>query len=302
MISASLQQRKTRTRRSMLFVPGANAAMVSNSFIYPADALMFDLEDSVALREKDTARRMVYHALQHPLYRDIETIVRVNALDSEWGVNDLEAVVRGGADVVRLPKTDTAQDVLDIEKEILRIEKACAREPGSTGLLAAIESPLGITRAVEIAHASERLIGIALGAEDYVRNLRTERSPEGTELLFARCSILQAARSAGIQAFDTVYSDANNEAGFLQEAAHIKQLGFDGKSLINPRQIDLLHNLYAPTQKEVDHARRVVEAAEAAAREGLGVVSLNGKMVDGPVIDRARLVLSRAELSGIREE
>lgn len=218
------------------------------------------------------------------------------------GVNDLEAVVRGGADVVRLPKTDTAQDVLDIEKEILRIEKACGREPGSTGLLAAIESPLGITRAVEIAHASERLIGIALGAEDYVRNLRTERSPEGTELLFARCSILQAARSAGIQAFDTVYSDANNEAGFLQEAAHIKQLGFDGKSLINPRQIDLLHNLYAPTQKEVDHARRVVEAAEAAAREGLGVVSLNGKMVDGPVIDRARLVLSRAELSGIREE
>ncbi len=158
----------------------------------------------------------------------------MNALDSEWGVNDLEAVVRGGADVVRLPKTDTAQDVIDIENEILRIENACGREPGSTGLLAAVESPLGITRAVEIAHASERLIGIALGAEDYVRNLRTERSPEGTELLFARCAILQAARSAGIQAFDTVYSDANNEAGFLQEAAHIKQLGFDGKSLINP--------------------------------------------------------------------
>ena len=190
MISASLQQRKTRTRRSMLFVPGANAAMVSNSFIYPADALMFDLEDSVALREKDTARRMVYHALQHPLYHDVETIVRVNALDSEWGINDLEAVVRGGADIVRLPKTDTAQDVIDIESEILRIENACGREPGSTGLLAAIESPLGITRAVEIAHASERLIGIALGAEDYVRNLRTERSPEGTELLFARCSRL----------------------------------------------------------------------------------------------------------------
>ncbi len=113
----------------------------------------------------------------------------MNALDSEWGVNDLEAVVRGGADVVRLPKTDTAQDVIDIENEILRIENACGREPGSTGLLAAVESPLGITRAVEIAHASERLIGIALGAEDYVRNLRTERSPEGTELLFARCAI-----------------------------------------------------------------------------------------------------------------
>lgn len=302
MMSPLTEQRKSRTRRSMLFVPGANAAMVSNAFIYPADALMFDLEDSVILREKDAARRLVYHALQHPLYQDRETIVRINALDSEYGLHDLEAVVRGGVDIVRLPKTDTAQDVIDIENEIARIEAQCGREPGSTGLLAAIESPQGITQAVAIAHASPRLIGIALGAEDYVRNLRTERSPDGVELLFARCAILQAARSAGIQAFDTVYSDASNDAGFLHEAAHIKQLGFDGKSLINPRQIDLLHNLYAPTQKEVDHAQRVVDAAEASALEGRGVVSLNGKMVDSPVIDRARLVLSRAALSGIREE
>ncbi len=295
-------EKKKRTRRSMLFVPGSNAAMLSNSFIYPADALMFDLEDSVTLREKDTARRMVHHALRHPLYQDIETIVRVNALDSAYGIPDLEAVVRGGADIVRLPKTDNAQDVIDIESEILRIEQSCGREPGSTGLLAAIESPMGITQAVNIAHSSSRLIGIALGAEDYVRNLRTERSPEGTELLYARCAILQAARSAGIQAFDTVYSDANNEEGFLREAAHIKQLGFDGKSLINPRQIELIHNLYAPTQKEADYAQRVVDAAEASEREGKGVVSLNGKMVDSPVIERARLVLSRAALSGIREE
>ncbi|AIJ08429.1 MULTISPECIES: citrate (pro-3S)-lyase subunit beta [Edwardsiella] len=295
-------QQKTRTRRSMLFVPGSNAAMLSNAFIYKADALMFDLEDSVVLREKDAARRLVYHALQHPLYNDIETIVRVNALDSAYGVADLEAVVRAGVDVVRLPKTDSADDVIAIENEIARIERTCGREVGSTGLLAAIESAQGITQAVAIAHASPRLIGIALGAEDYVRNLRTERSAEGIELLFARCSILQAARAAGIQAFDTVYSDANNDEGFLREASHIKQLGFDGKSLINPRQIELLHNLYAPTQKEVDHARLVVDAAEASAREGRGVVSLNGKMVDSPVIERARLVLSRAALSGIREE
>ncbi|MDN6073367.1 MAG: aldolase/citrate lyase family protein, partial [Enterobacterales bacterium] len=132
MTSRIAQERKSRTRRSMLFVPGANAAMVSNSFIYHADALMFDLEDSVVLREKDAARRLVYHALQHPLYQDIETIVRVNALDSEYGVADLEAVVRGGADIVRLPKTDTAQDVIDIENEIARIEAECGREVGST--------------------------------------------------------------------------------------------------------------------------------------------------------------------------
>nr|WP_114987667.1 citrate (pro-3S)-lyase subunit beta [Pragia fontium] len=293
---------KQRVRRSMLFVPGANAAMVSNSFIYSADAIMFDLEDSVALREKDAARLLVFHALQHPMYQQIETVVRVNALDSEFGIKDLEAVVRGGVDIVRLPKTDSAQDVIDMEKEIARIEAECGREVGSTGMLAAIESAEGINNAVEIALSSPRLIGIALGAEDYVRNLRTERSPEGIELLFARCSILQAARAAGIAAFDTVYSDANNEQGFLNEAAHIKQLGFDGKSLINPRQIELLHNLYAPTLKELEHAQRVIEAAEAAAAEGLGVVSLNGKMIDGPIIERARLVVQRAALSGIREE
>ena len=290
-----------KLRRSMLFMPGSNAAMISNTFIYKPDAIMFDLEDAVALKEKDSARILVAHALQHPLYQEIETVVRVNPLDSEFGLADLNAVVRAGVDVVRMPKTETAQDVIDMDREITEIEKACGREVGSTKMLAAIESPLGITQANQIAMASKRLIGIALGAEDYVRNLKTERSPEGIELLFARCSILQAARAAGIQAFDTVYSNANNEEGFLAEAALIKQLGFDGKSLINPRQIELLHNLFAPTQKDVDQARRIINAAEEAERNGLGVVSLNGKMIDAPIIDRAKLVLERAK-SGIREE
>lgn len=290
-----------KLRRSMLFVPGSNAAMISNTFIYKPDAIMFDLEDAVALKEKDSARILVAHALQHPLYQEIETVVRVNPLDSEFGLADLNAVVRAGVDVVRMPKTETAQDVIDMDREITEIEKVCGREVGSTKILAAIESPLGITQANQIATASKRLIGIALGAEDYVRNLKTERSPEGIELLFARCSILQAARAAGIQAFDTVYSNANNEEGFLAEAALIKQLGFDGKSLINPRQIELLHNLFAPTQKDVDQARRIIDAAEEAERNGLGVVSLNGKMIDAPIIDRAKLVLERAK-SGIREE
>lgn len=290
-----------KLRRSMLFMPGSNAAMISNTFIYKPDSIMFDLEDAVALKEKDSARILVAHALQHPLYQEIETVVRVNPLDSEFGLADLNAVVRAGVDVVRMPKTETAQDVIDMDREITEIEKVCGREVGSTKMLAAIESPLGITQANQIATASKRLIGIALGAEDYVRNLKTERSPEGIELLFARCSILQAARAAGIQAFDTVYSNANNEEGFLAEAALIKQLGFDGKSLINPRQIELLHNLFAPTQKDVDQARRIIDAAEEAERNGLGVVSLNGKMIDAPIIDRAKLVLERAK-SGIREE
>jgi len=286
----------------MLFVPGANAAMISNTFIYKPDSIMFDLEDSVALAEKDTARMLVAHALQHPLYRELETVVRVNPLASEFGLLDLNAVVRAGTDIVRLPKTDSAQDIIDMDVAITEIEKACGREVGSTQLLAAIESAQGILAVNDIAKASPRLMGIALGAEDYVRNMKTERSPEGIELLFARSSILHAARANGLMAFDTVYSDARNEEGFLREAALIKQLGFDGKSLINPNQITLIHNLFAPTQKEVDHATRVIAAAEEAERNGSGVVSLNGKMVDSPIIERAKLVLQRAAASGIREE
>ena len=291
-----------KLRRSMLFVPGSNAGMISNTFIYKPDSIMFDLEDSVALAEKDTARMLVAHALQHPLYREMETVVRVNPLASEFGLLDLNAVVRAGTDIVRLPKTDSAQDIIDMDAAITAIEKDCGRTVGSTQLLAAIESAQGILAVNDIAKASPRLMGIALGAEDYVRNMKTERSPEGIELLFARSSILHAARANGLMAFDTVYSDARNEEGFLREATLIKQLGFDGKSLINPNQIVLIHNLFAPTQKEVDHAERVIAAAEEAERNGSGVVSLNGKMVDSPIIERAKLVLQRAAASGIREE
>ncbi|HDR1190545.1 TPA: citrate (pro-3S)-lyase subunit beta [Pasteurella multocida] len=290
-----------KLRRSMLFVPGSNAAMLSNSFIYQPDAIMFDLEDAVALKEKDSARLLVAHALQHPLYQEMETIVRINPLESEFGLLDLNAVVRAGVDIVRMPKTERAEDVIALDQTITEIEQACGREVGSTKILAAIESALGITQANHIATASSRLIGIALGAEDYVLSLKTERSADGIELLFARCSILQAARATGIQAFDTVYSNVDDEAGFLQEAGLIKQLGFDGKSLINPRQIELLHHLFSPTQKEVDHANKIIAAAQVAEQQGLGVVSLNGKMIDTPIIERAKLVLQRAQ-SGIREE
>lgn len=290
----------SKLRRSMLFVPGSNAAMLSNSFIYNPDAIMFDLEDSVSIREKDTARMLVFNALQHPMYKNIETIVRVNGLDTDFGPLDVKAVVKAGVNAVRLAKTDSAQDVHNMEELITEAEMEFGREIGSTKMLAAIESAMGINNAVEIAKASSRLIGIALGAEDYVRDLRTQRTAEGVELLFARCSILQAARAAGIMAFDTVYSDANNEEGFMHEAEHIKSLGFDGKSLINPRQIEIIHNIFAPTQKEVDHANAVIEVAAEAEAQGSGVVSLNGKMVDAPIIERARWTLQRAK-SGIRQ-
>lgn len=288
-----------KLRRSMLFLPGANAAMLSTAFIYRPDSIMFDLEDAVALREKDTARVLVFHALQHPMYRDIETVVRINPLNTPFGLDDLEAVVRAGVDVVRLPKTDTPEDIFLLESHLERIEKVCGREPGSTKLVAAIESAVGVINAVAIARSSPRLIGIALAAFDYVMDMQTERG-DGTELFYARCAVLHAARAAGIDAFDVVWSDVNNEAGFLREVELIRKMGFNGKSLINPRQIELLHNAYAPTQDEVDYARRVIAAADEGERNGLGVVSLNGKMIDAPIINHAQVVLERAAASGVR--
>ncbi|WP_337025096.1 citrate (pro-3S)-lyase subunit beta [Pantoea anthophila] len=289
-----------KLRRSMLFLPGSSAAMLSTAFIYRPDSIMFDLEDAVSLKEKDSARLLVFHALQHPMYKEIETVVRINPLNTPFGLKDVEAAVRGGADVIRLPKTDTPDDIDQLESEIARIEAECGRPVGSTKLMAAIESAVGVINAVAIAKASPRLMGIALAAFDYVMDMQTERG-DGAELFYARCAVLHAARGAGIDAFDVVYADIDDEAGFLKEVELIKRLGFNGKSLINPRQIEIVHNTYAPTQEEVDYAERVIAAAEEGDRQGLGVVSLNGKMIDAPIINHARVVLDRKNASGVRQ-
>ena len=289
-------------RRSMLFVPGHNAAMLATAHIYKPDMIMFDLEDSVALREKDTTRLMVFHALQNPLYKDIETTVRVNPLYTPYGHKDIEAVVRAGVDVVRLPMVSTVEQVLEGDRLITEIEQSCGRAVGSTKLMAAIESAAGIANVFEIAKCCPRLMGIALAAEDYVTDLKTTRSATGEELFLARSRIVVAARAAGIACYDAVHSDVNDEEGFIAQAQLAKQMGFDGKSLVNPRQIDLLHAVYAPTEDEIDHAITIVEAATEAANRGIGVVSLNGKMVDGPIITRAERTIALARACGMKVE
>ena len=287
-----------RLRRSMLFVPGNNPGMIRDAHIYGSDSIMFDLEDSVSINEKDAARFLVYNALSNLKYGNKELVVRINDLSSGLGVQDLEAIVRAKPDVIRLPKTECAQDVIDCEREIERIEREAGIPVGTTGMMAAIESGRGVLNAMEIAFSSKRLIGIALGAEDYVTDLKTVRS-DGTELFFARCMILNAARAAGIDALDTVYSDVNNEEGFIKEAMLIRQLGFDGKSVINPRQIPPLHKVFMPSEKDLTKARAVIEAAEEAERRGSGVISLNGKMIDKPIVTRARYLLDLAEAASV---
>lgn len=288
-----------RLRRTMLFVPGNNPGMIADAYIYGSDSIMFDLEDAVSLEEKDAARFLVYEAINNCDYGDRELIVRVNSLDTPGGIQDLEAMVRTRKVTIRLPKTETAEDVVQCDKEIGRIEKENGIEAGSTRMMAAIESAKGVLYAREIALASKRLIGIALGAEDYVTNLKTTRSPEGIELLFARSMILQAARAAGIDAIDTVYSDINNEEGLRAETKLIRQLGFDGKSVINPRQIRPVHEIYTPTEKDIQKALAVEGAIREANRKGSGVIALNGKMIDKPVVERAQRVLDLAHATGM---
>lgn len=289
-----------KLRRNMLFIPGTSAAMLSTAFIYRPDSVMFDLEDAVSLHEKDAGRLLVFHALQHPMYRDIEKVVRINALNTPFGREDLLAAVRGGADVIRLPKTDSPDDIHQLEALLEEAEQACGRQVGSTRLMAAIESATGVINAVAIARSSSRLIGIALAAFNYVMDMQTERG-DGTELFYARCAVLHAARAAGIDAFDVVWSDVNDEEGFLKETDLIRRMGFNGKSLINPRQIDLLHNAFAPTLQDVEYAQQVIAAAREGERKGLGVVSLNGKMIDAPIINHAQTVLERASASGLHQ-
>ncbi len=289
-----------KLRRSMLFLPGANAAMMSTASVYKPDSVIFDLEDAVSLREKDSARLLVFHVLRSGAYEGIETVVRINPLSTPYGLQDLEAAVRAGTDVVRLPKTDSANDIFELEAHIERIEKECGRTTGSTKVLAAIESASAVINATSIATASQRMMGIALAGFDYVMDMQSERG-DGAELFYARCSVLHAARAAGIDAFDVVYSNVNDDAGFLREVELIRHLGFNGKSLIHPRQIELLHNAYAPTEKEVDYARRVIGAAEKAEREGYGVIALDGKMIDAPIVSHAQRVLQLAQASGTRK-
>ncbi len=282
----------------MLYVPGNNPAMIKDAGIYKSDCVMFDLEDSVSVNEKDSARFLVFQALRSLDYPGKELVVRVNSPSSKLGVDDLLAVVRTQKAIVRLPKTESAADVRECEALIEKIERTIQVPIGSTRMMAAIESAAGVLNAKEIAFASHRLIAIAFGAEDYVTDLRTTRSPDGVELLFARSMILQAARAAGIDAIDSVFSDVNDEEGLRKETMLIKQLGFDGKSIVNPRQVKIIHEVFTPTEKEIEKALAVMDAIKEAEKKGSGVISLNGKMVDKPIVDRARNVLELARAVG----
>lgn len=287
----------------MMFVPGNNPGMMQDAYIYKPDSIMLDLEDSVTMTEKDAARLLVYNALKTIDYGTTEMVVRVNPLDTPYGKKDVEAVVKAGVHVIRMPKTETADQVRELEAEIEKVENeiGCL---GRTKIMAAIESTLGIVNAYAIATASKRMMGIALGAEDYCANLKAQRTTGddpnfGAELQMARQTIVVAARAAGIDALDTVFSNLNDMDTFRREVEMIKAMGFDGKSIINPRQIEIVNEVFTPKPKAIEKAKTILAAIKEAEKRGSGVIAVNGKMVDRPVVIRAQHTIDLALASGI---
>lgn len=283
-----------KLRRAMMFMPGNNPAMLQNAGIYGADTVIFDLEDAVAISEKDAARQLVHNAIKTINY-PCEVAIRINHILTPYGLDDLKVVLAAKPDLIRLPKAESPEEIAQVDAIISEAEQKYGFAAGSIKMMAAIETAKGLRLAYEIATASPRMVALAIGGEDFIADLKTTRSKDGKELYVARAQLLLAARAAGIDAIDTVYSDINDEETFIAEVNMIKQLGFDGKSVINPRQVRIVKEIFTPTEKEVAHAERVITAYKAAIERNSGVINLDGKMIDTPMVLRAERVLAYAK-------
>ena len=293
---------KKRLRRTMMFLNAQKPGLIKDPYIYKPDSIMLDLEDAVAEKEKDAARFSLFHALKEINYRGIECIVRINGLDSDLWEEDIRCAVAGGADGIRIPKTETAEDVQKVEKAVEDAEKEFGIEPGKVLIMAALESAKGVLNALDICKASDRLFGIALSGGDYTKDLQTHITGTGVELMGARQHMIIAARAAGVQCFDTVYTDLDDMEGFVKDVETIHLMGFDGKSIINPRQIAPVHKIYTPSQKEIIFAQKVVKEIDEKKALGIGVFTVDGKMIDIAFYDGAKRTIELAKASGVLKE
>ena len=290
---------KNRLRRTMMFMNAQKPGLIKDAYIYGADTIMLDLEDAVAESQKDAARFSLYHALTTIDYGDTEVLVRINGLDTPHWQEDIRVAVAGGADGIRIAKCESAQDVKTVEEHILMAEREFGIEEGRTLIMAALESAKGVVNAYEICTASDRLFGVALAGGDFRKDMRVKVTESGIDIMVARGMMLLAARAAGVQGFDTNFADFKNMEGFENEVRQNHQMGFDGKSIINPRQIRLVHQVFTPSAKEVDHAERLVRAYNEQASAGVGVFTFEGKMVDIAHVRDAQDLLKLAKASGV---
>ncbi len=284
-------------RRTMLYLPGNNPNMLTRGYLFGSDGVVLDLEDAVAMSEKDTARILVSKFLEQGEFGDCYVSVRINGIDTEYWKDDLAAIVpHKRLDGIRVPKVEDAETVRVIDEELTRLEKANGLPVGKLSLHCLLETAHGIWNAYGIAKSSPRIEAIIPGGEDLRADLKTSRSDDSTELEWARRMLVFAARAAGVEPLDTVFSRITDDEGLRKETEFIKQLGFSGKSIIHPNQIGIIHEIFTPTDAEIAKAQKIVAAAKEAAEKGQGAVCVDGKMVDIPVVKRAEYVLVRAGL------
>ena len=283
----------------MMFLNAQKPSLIKDPYIYKPDSIMLDLEDAVAENQKDAARFSLYHALKSIDYRGCERVVRINGLDTDLWKEDIRCSVAGGCDVIRIPKTETGAMVKAVEDEVIKAEKEFGRPEGSTLIMAALESARGVLYALEVCESSERMIGVALSGGDYTKDLQTHITGTGVELMGARQHMIIAARAAGVQCFDTVWTNLDDMDGFREDVQKIHDMGFDGKSIINPRQINVVHEIFTPTQKDIIFAEKVVREIDSKKALGIGVFTVDGKMIDIAFYDGAKRTIELAKASGV---
>lgn len=285
---------KLHPMRTLMYVPGNKRNLFPKAANSGADIIVLDLEDAVPMAEKATARAMVEEGIKAGDLKNARTMVRINGLDTMESSLDVKAAVIPGVMGLRVPKVETPEEIRELDSVVTDLEGHSGLEKGTIKLMPILESPLGVLRAFDIATASNRVVAVTFGAEDFTVGLGVERSREGIELRHARAHVALCAAAARVAAIDTIYPNFQDEEGLIAEARLVKQLGFSGKSVIHPRQIATIHQVFTPTPEEVERARRVVDAFEKATAEGSGTIAVDGKMVDLPVVLRAQRTLALA--------
>ena len=289
----------TKLKRTSLYASGATPINMIQAAFYNEDCIVYDMEDSVPLAEKDSARLLIYNTVRYHRPANKYVMIRVNGIYSEFIDEDLEAAVRARPDAIRIPKVEYKEEAVRICQRISEIEKAAGLEVGKIEVWCNIESYLGMINAYEIATADPRIVALALGAEDFTASMKSTRTKAGLEIFYARNAILTACRQAGIEAIDAVFSDINDPEGLKEDTTLTRNLGFDGKTCVHPRQIDIVNSFFTPSAKEIKYALRVLEAVEEGKRLKKGAVTLDGSMIDKPMELRARTTLAQAEAAGV---
>ena len=286
-------------RRSMLFIPGNTPNLLINSPYLGADAVIYDLEDAVSPAEKDSARILVRNTLRSVDLGGRETIVRINAIDTEYWKKDIDAVAPQRPSILMVPKSSRAEDIQAVDDYVSRVEERLGAPQHAIRLMPLIETALGVENAFSIAAASPRVAALFLGAEDLTADLRCQRTKEGREIEYARTRLVVAARAANVDVYDTPFTDVNDDEGIWEDARVAKSLGFTGKASISPRHIQAINAVFSPTQAEVDYAYEVMDAIRAAREQGKGAIALRGKMIDAPIVARAQQTIDMAREIGM---